>query len=309
MTAGAVVSGAYFGDKMSPLSDTTNLAPAMAGATLFDHIKHMIYTTGVSMIIALVAYAVMGFMYASDNEVDMSVVQEITEFIEGSTNISVWALIPPLFVILMVAFKLPAIPGLIGGVLIGIPFMFLNQAHVEAAMERAGDLPLGSGLINNIFYILNNGIAMGNVPEGASDIINELSGSADGQRHAGIHVDHIHHNLRHVLRRRNGRHRNDGFTGRNFAEDCQGNRRTGPCNRDHLSRSKRGMLRPVSGPRTAGQDVQGSFRRQKACTEEPVKVSGGLRNHNIELLPLEHLRSYHEAVPRSEQRIHPVCHP
>lgn len=176
MTAGAVVSGAYFGDKMSPLSDTTNLAPAMAGATLFDHIKHMIYTTGVSMIIALVAYAVMGFMYASDNEVDMSVVQEITEFIEGSTNISVWALIPPLFVILMVAFKLPAIPGLIGGVLIGIPFMFLNQAHVEAAMERAGDLSLGSGLINNIFYILNNGIAMGNVPEGASDIINELSG-------------------------------------------------------------------------------------------------------------------------------------
>lgn len=176
MTAGAVVSGAYFGDKMSPLSDTTNLAPAMAGATLFDHIKHMIYTTGVSMIIALVAYAVMGFMYASDNEVDMSVVQEITEFIEGSTNISVWALIPPLFVILMVAFKLPAIPGLIGGVLIGIPFMFLNQAHVEAAIERAGDLPLGSGLINNIFYILNNGIAMGNVPEGASDIINELSG-------------------------------------------------------------------------------------------------------------------------------------
>ena len=59
MTAGAVVSGAYFGDKMSPLSDTTNLAPAMAGATLFDHIKHMIYTTGTSLIIALVAYAVM----------------------------------------------------------------------------------------------------------------------------------------------------------------------------------------------------------------------------------------------------------
>ena len=52
MTAGAVVSGAYFGDKMSPLSDTTNLAPAMAGATLFDHIKHMIYTTGTSMTVS-----------------------------------------------------------------------------------------------------------------------------------------------------------------------------------------------------------------------------------------------------------------
>ncbi len=184
MTAGAVISGAYFGDKMSPLSDTTNLAPAMAGATLFDHIKHMIYTTGVSLVVALVAYAVMGFMYASDNEVDLSIVEEITEFIQGSTNISLWALIPPLFVILMVAFKLPAIPGLIGGVLIGVPFMFLNQAHVEAALERSGDLGLGSGIINNIFYILNNGISMGNVPEGASDVIEELSGllSASGMQ-------------------------------------------------------------------------------------------------------------------------------
>ena len=69
MTAGAVVSGAYFGDKMSPLSDTTNLAPAMAGATLFGHIKHMVYTTGTyPYVIALVAYAVMGFMHASNNE-------------------------------------------------------------------------------------------------------------------------------------------------------------------------------------------------------------------------------------------------
>ena len=93
MTAGAVVSGAYFGDKMSPLSDTTNLAPAMAGATLFDHIKHMVYTTGTSMIIALVVYAVMGFMFSQDNEVDMGVVDEVMGFIADSSNISVLALI------------------------------------------------------------------------------------------------------------------------------------------------------------------------------------------------------------------------
>ena len=175
MTAGAVVSGAYFGDKMSPLSDTTNLAPAMAGSSLFDHIKHMVYTTGTSLIIALIAYAVMGFMHSSDNEVDMSVVTEITEFIAGSTNISVWALIPPVFVIAMVAFKLPAIPGLIGGVFVAVPFMFLNSAHIENALASA-EPAMGTSLINNIFYILNNGISMGNVPEGASDIIVELSG-------------------------------------------------------------------------------------------------------------------------------------
>lgn len=168
MTAGAVVSGAYFGDKMSPLSDTTNLAPAMAGATLFGHIKHMIYTTGTSLIIALVAYAVMGFMHSSNNEVDMSVLNEITAFIQASSKISVIALIPPVFVIVAVAMKLPALPSLIGGVFIAVPLMFWNQTAVETALG-------GDHLINNIFNIMNNGVHMGVVPEGASDVINELS--------------------------------------------------------------------------------------------------------------------------------------
>lgn len=176
MTAGAVVSGAYFGDKMSPLSDTTNLAPAMAGATLFDHIKHMIYTTGTSMIIALVAYAVMGFLFASGNEPDLNTIEEITTFIKGSSNISLLALLPPVFVIVAVALKLPAIPSLVGGVVIGVPFMFWNQAHVETALDDT--------LVNNVFSILNNGISMGNVPDNASDIINEVASllSASGMQ-------------------------------------------------------------------------------------------------------------------------------
>lgn len=168
MTAGAVVSGAYFGDKMSPLSDTTNLAPAMAGANLFDHIRHMIFTTGTSLVIALVAYAVMGFMHASSNEPDLSTLTEIMEFIEGSSNVSILALIPPVFVIVAVTLKLPALPSLIGGCFIGVPFMFWNKPFIEAA--------LGDNLKNNVFNILNNGISMGNVPDGASPIIEELAG-------------------------------------------------------------------------------------------------------------------------------------
>ena len=167
MTAGAVVSGAYFGDKMSPLSDTTNLAPAVAGATLFDHIKHMIYTTGVSIVIALVAYLVMGFMFASNNEPDMSTINEIMTFIEGSSKISVITLLPPVFVIAAVALKLPAIPSLIGGVFLGVPFMFWNKEAVNAA--------IGDDILYNVFYILNNGVEMGAVPEGASSIIEELA--------------------------------------------------------------------------------------------------------------------------------------
>ena len=135
MTAGAVVSGAYFGDKMSPLSDTTNLAPAMAGATLFGHIKHMVYTTGVSLCIALVAYAVMGFMHASNNEPDMTVMQGILHYIEGASNIGLLTLIPPLFVIVAVAMKLPAIPSLVAGALLGVPLMFYNHVAIETVLE------------------------------------------------------------------------------------------------------------------------------------------------------------------------------
>ena len=173
MTAGAVVSGAYFGDKMSPLSDTTNLAPAMAGSTLFDHIKHMIYTTGASLVIALVVYGVMGFMHSSSNEPDLSVMTEITGFIQDSSSVSILALIPPVFVIVAVILKMPALPALIGGTLIGVPLMFWNRPFVEAAlttMERDG------GLVGNMFNILNNGIYMGNVSDDASPVVAELSG-------------------------------------------------------------------------------------------------------------------------------------
>ena len=167
MIAGAVISGSYFGDKMSPLSDTTNLAPAVAGSTLFGHIKHMVYTTGVSLIIALVAYAIMGFTHASNTAVDLSVVEEISNFIAASSKISVIALIPPIFVIVAVASKMPAIPALVAASFIGVPFFFWNREAVEAAQ--------GLPLKNCIFTTLNNGIEMGTVPEDASLMIEKLA--------------------------------------------------------------------------------------------------------------------------------------
>lgn len=160
MTAGAVISGAYFGDKMSPMSDTTNLAPAMAGATLFGHIKHMVYTTGTSLIIALVAFTVMGFMHASNVQVDLTTIDAILSFIQESSYIGVVTLIPPVFVIVAVACKLPAIPSLIGGVFIGVPLFWLNEDYVVTAMQAAETDP--ADIKNNVFNILNNGISMGN---------------------------------------------------------------------------------------------------------------------------------------------------
>lgn len=119
MAAGAIISGAYFGDKMSPLSDTTNLAPAMSGSSLFEHIKHMFYTTGPSFVLALILYALLGMGRNSDGA-SMSQVEILMAAMQDNFNISLIMLIPPLFIIAMVMFRIPALPGLIVGVVLGV---------------------------------------------------------------------------------------------------------------------------------------------------------------------------------------------
>ncbi|MDF2654421.1 MAG: Na+/H+ antiporter NhaC [Bacillota bacterium] len=119
MAAGAIISGAYFGDKMSPLSDTTNLAPAMAGSNLFDHVRHMILTTGPSLIISLIIFGVLGLGHGGEN-VDMSQVESLMSVMRDNFNLSPLLIIPPLLVIAMVVFKVPALPGLFAGVLLGV---------------------------------------------------------------------------------------------------------------------------------------------------------------------------------------------
>lgn len=126
IVAGAIISGAYFGDKMSPLSDTTNLAPAMAGANLFDHIRHMILTTGPSLIIALVLYGIIGAKYAG-RELDYATIQQMLDGLSGAFNITPILLIPPILVIIIVVLKVPAIPGLFAGVVLGGIFALIFQ--------------------------------------------------------------------------------------------------------------------------------------------------------------------------------------
>lgn len=126
MTAGAIISGAYFGDKMSPLSDTTNLAPAMAGTDIFTHIRHMIFTTGPSFLIALVIYGVLGFKFA-ENNFDTALVELYTSTLADTFYISPLMFIPPLLVIVMVIKKIPALPGLIAVAFLGCLFAVIFQ--------------------------------------------------------------------------------------------------------------------------------------------------------------------------------------
>ena len=127
LAAGAIISGAYFGDKLSPLSETTNLAPAVSGTDLFSHIKYMTYSTIPSLIICIIIYGVIGLRYSGRN-LDIENILLVQETLKLTFNtLSPVLLIAPIFVISLVIFKIPAIPGLVGGILIGVLFAVTLQ--------------------------------------------------------------------------------------------------------------------------------------------------------------------------------------
>ena len=119
MTGGAIVSGAYFGDKMSPLSDTTNLAPAVAGAKLYDHIKAMVSTTGVSYLITLAVFLVLSLTTDLSGNFDVERVEAIRLSLASVQKISPILLLPPIVVIGSAILKVPAIPGMMLGIVTG----------------------------------------------------------------------------------------------------------------------------------------------------------------------------------------------
>lgn len=130
MIAGAILSGAYFGDKMSPLSDTTNLAPAMAGTDLFTHIRYMAITTVPSITLALIIFLVIGF--TSDTSGQAVETGIILNAIDGSFNINGWLFIVPIVVVILIVRKVPAIPALLAGTLLGGLFALIFQPDVVA---------------------------------------------------------------------------------------------------------------------------------------------------------------------------------
>ncbi|MBT8321250.1 MAG: sodium:proton antiporter, partial [Eudoraea sp.] len=142
MTAGAVLSGAYFGDKMSPLSDTTNLAPAMAGGELFDHIRYMTYTTIPTISITLVVFLIIGFNLDTSGIADTD---SILTSIDKAFNINGWLFIVPLVVIFMIVRKTPPLQALLIGTLLGGVFALIFQPNVVAGITGANSLDFESG--------------------------------------------------------------------------------------------------------------------------------------------------------------------
>ncbi len=156
ITAGAIISGAYFGDKMSPLSDTTNLAPAVTGIDIFTHIRHMTWTTVPSFITALVGFTIIGFYY-SDGDAAAGGLEATLTALNASFEINVFMLLPVAVVVYMASRKLPAIASILSGVLVGLLMAVIFQPSAVAALVEDSELGTVAASAKAIWTVLFNG--------------------------------------------------------------------------------------------------------------------------------------------------------
>jgi len=136
ITAGAIVSGAYFGDKISPLSETTNLAPAVAGGELFAHIRNMMWTTIPSIIIALILFTILGFqetITTSNTAIDL-----LSSRLDKQFNISLMNLVPLVVLLILAMKKVPAFPAVAIGAIMGAIWAVLFQSDLIMRLAAAG---------------------------------------------------------------------------------------------------------------------------------------------------------------------------
>lgn len=168
ITAGAVISGAYFGDKMSPLSDTTNLAPAVAGVELFTHIRHMTYTTGPSFLIALAGFSAISLLGSGpDGEL---AVGDLTEVLAANFNLGLLTLLPLLVVLGLALARFHALPVILFGALLGAVFAVLLQPELVAAYGGAQDIGRGLAMIKGAWMSLFDGY----VAQTGNEVIDSL---------------------------------------------------------------------------------------------------------------------------------------
>jgi len=139
VTAGAVISGAYFGDKLSPLSETTNLAPAVAGSELFEHIRYMLWTTIPSITVALILFLIIGFDHSSAVAAGSTdSIEIISSTLESTYNISALNLIPLAILLFLAYRKMPAFPAVAIGAVIGAIWAAIFQQELIMNMAQDG---------------------------------------------------------------------------------------------------------------------------------------------------------------------------
>ena len=194
MAGGAVISGAYFGDKLSPFSETTNLAPAMAGTDVMTHVKFMLLPTGVVYAITLIFFTVMGFRVSGGGNADLSGVTQLSDALADMFNINPLLLIPPVVVIIAVACKMPAIPGITLGVIVGavMGLIFQDNCTLGSLLDSATNGFSCETGIYEIDELLNSGGMMNMMYSVSLAIISMMFGGImEGSHQLEVIVDRL----------------------------------------------------------------------------------------------------------------------
>ena len=150
MTAGAILSGAYFGDKISPMSDTTNLAPAMAGTDLFTHIRYMMITTVPTILVTLIVFVIIGLNLEPKGTADT---HEILQSIKAAINVSPWLFVVPIIVIVLIIKKTSPLIALLFGTILGGIAALIFQPNIVMAIGGGTSLDFSTsykGIMNAI---------------------------------------------------------------------------------------------------------------------------------------------------------------
>ena len=166
MVGGAVIAGAYFGDKLSPLSDTTNLAAAVTKVDLFKHIKYLTYTTVPSISITLIVFIILGLLQVSDGTTDNTY---LLSAISEKFNISLALFLVPLLVLIMIVKKTPPLIALVIGTLVGALFSLIFQPQIINELSSGTN----SGLVDSYIVIMNTITGEINI-ETNNEILNDL---------------------------------------------------------------------------------------------------------------------------------------
>jgi NhaC family Na+:H+ antiporter len=168
MTAGAIISGAYFGDKMSPLSDTTNLAPVMAGGELFSHIRYMTYTTIPSIVITLIVFIALSLGLEVNGAVETA---SLNAAIQERFFISPILFIVPIVVVLMIVKKTPPLIALLAGTLLGGVVALIFQPSLVASITGAHSLNFENGY-KGMLTAFTSDVSISTSNEALNDLFN-----------------------------------------------------------------------------------------------------------------------------------------
>ena len=174
MVAGAVLSGAYFGDKLSPLSDTTNLAPAMAGANLFTHIRYMTHTTVPSILVTLVVFIILGIGFSGDGTANS---QELLAAMNQVFTINLLLFIVPIIVIVMIVRKTPPLVALFVGTILGAIAALIFQQELFLSLSEESTLS-----VFGTYHVIIDAITVSTEIETTSVALTDLfqSGGMEG---------------------------------------------------------------------------------------------------------------------------------